>query len=255
MSLNQKRNQIEALLYRRNPADAQAVFYAYHHPDEKTQLFTLTNGTAPAEGYICLSRTGMDLFRQLVTLRLPLSTTAEGIDPLSSSTLLHSALTAGTSVILSAPIAYRPILTALFDVQSEQNLRIMILDRQRFEPLIKVLVTQTETYNNLPRFLARSTSQSGPTSTPEVAASAGLNWQSDEFAEIYVHTKPAYRRRGFGRSVVAAVVQVTLDTGRTPLYAVGSTNEASLQLAESVGFVDTGNSRILLDATLRPRPS
>ena len=254
MSLNQKKRQVQALLNKRSPADAQAAYYAFHHPDEKTQLFTLTDGAGVAEGYVCLSRTGMDLFRPLLTLRLPLSTAGEGVDPVSATTLLFSALTAGTSVILGTPQAYRPIISALFDIQTEQELRIMILDRERFEPVINVLVTQTETYNNLPRFLVRSASDPGRSDSPEIAASAGLNWRSPEFAEFYVHTKPAYRRRGFGRSVVAAVVQHTLETGRTPLYAAESQNEASIELAESVGFIDTGVVTFLLEAVLKPQP-
>jgi GNAT superfamily N-acetyltransferase len=255
MILNHKRRQIQALLSKQNPADAQARYYAFHHPDDKTQLFTLTEGTGNAEGYVCLSRTGMDLFRPLLTLRLPSSAAAKGIDPACARTLLLSALTAGTSVIVSTPLAYYPIISAFFDIQSEQYLRTMILDRQRFEPEINVLVTRAETYNNLPRFLIRSTSGSGKSDSPEVAASAGLNWRSTEFAEIYVHTNPAYRRRGFGRSVVAAVVQHTLESGRIPLYAVGSENAASIQLAESVGFEDTGVASLLLEAVLKSQPS
>lgn len=255
MSLNDKRRQIQTLLYKRSPADAQAAYYAFHHPDDKTQLFTLTDGAGVAGGYVCLSRTGIDLFRPLVTLRLPLSAAGAGIDPDSATTLLFSAIAAGTSVILSTPRAYHPIISALFDIQTEQKLRIMILERERFEPEINVLVTRAETYNNLPRFLVRSKSDSGRTESTEIAASAGLNWRSTEFAEIYVHTKPAFRRRGFGRSVVASLVQHTLETGRTPLYAVDAGNEASIQLAESVGFVDTGVVGLLLEAILKPQPS
>ena len=255
MSLTEKRRQIRKLLYERSPVDAQAAYYAFHHPDEKTQLFTLANSDGQAEGYLCLSRTGMDLFRQLLTMRLPYSPSDYGLKPEFAASLLHSAVPVNAGVIISAPEIYYPIISALFEIQSEQRLRIMVLDQEKYEPIVNVLVTQTETYNGLPRFLVRSAGVSGEAGSAETVASAGLNWRSPHFAEIYVHTKPAFRRRGFGRSVVAALVQNTLDSGRIPLYAVGAENDASIQLAESVGFVDTGAIDFLIEGNLRPRPS
>jgi predicted GNAT family acetyltransferase len=59
------------------------------------------------------------------------------------------------------------------------------------------------------------------------------------------------RRQGFGRSVLAAMVQHVLDSGRTPLYHVDERNEASIQLAESVGFLDRGLRVVLLQAVRR----
>ena len=245
---------MRSLLYERSPADASAAYYAFHHPDDRTQLFTLTDPAGVAAGYLCLSRTGMDLFRPLLTIRLPLSAVGDGPDPHSALALIYTALPAGSDVIVSAPQAYHPIISALFEIQSEQELHLMALDRTRFKPVINVLVTESETYNSLPRFVARTNAGSETHESHEIAASAGLNWRSPEFAEIYVHTKAAHRRRGFGRSVVAAVVQNTLESGRTPLYAVGAGNEASIQLAESVGFVSTGLVNTLFEATLKPRP-
>jgi GNAT superfamily N-acetyltransferase len=188
-------------------------------------------------------------------MRLPFSSASAGVNPESAASLLYSALPAGTSVIMSVPQDYYPIVSALFELQSEQRMRIMVLDQERYEPIVNVLVTQTETYNGLPRFLVRSSAGSSGRGSAEIAASAGLNWRSPHFAEIYVHTKPAFRRRGFGRSVVAALVENTLTSGRIPLYAVDAENDASIQLADSVGFVDTGATDILLEGNLRPRPS
>lgn len=253
MSLERKRQQVRSVLLANSAADASAAYYALYHPDDKTELHTLEQPEGVTQGYVCLSRTGMDLFRRLLTMRLPVSPEG-GIDPGLAATLLYSAVPAGTALILNTPEAYRPVISALFEIQSELPLRLMMLDQSRFEPIINVLVTESESYNGLPRFVVRTNAGSGQGTGTEVAASAGLNWRSPDFAEIYVHTKPTYRRRGFGRSVVAAIVKQTLDEGRTPLYAVGIDNKASAQLAESVGFVDTGLIDILYEATLKPRP-
>ena len=74
--LKARRQAIRHLLREGEAADAMAAYYAYHHPDEKTTLVLSPEGveakpTARADGYITLSRTGMDLFRPLVTMRLP----------------------------------------------------------------------------------------------------------------------------------------------------------------------------------------
>jgi RimJ/RimL family protein N-acetyltransferase len=196
----------------------------------------------------------MDLFRPLLTMRLPTSGESGQVDPRRTTELIYSAVSPGTALILSAPQPYRPYISALFEIQSEVQLTLMELDRDRYEPIINVLVTESESYNSLPRFVVRSTAGSGE-NTSQVAASAGINWQSPYFADIYVHTKPAFRRRGFGRSVVAAVVQRVLSHGRTPLYSVAVDNQASIQLAESVGFADTGLIDILYEATLKPNPT
>jgi hypothetical protein len=45
-----------------------------------------------------------------------------------------------------------------------------------------------------------------------------------------------------------------LENGRTPLYVVAQNNEASIQLAESVGFNDSSVREIMIQATLKPSP-
>lgn len=205
---------------------------------------------APEErpaGYVALSRTGIDLFRPLVTMRLPTDHAADATE--AAADLIRQALGPGQPVILSIPACYLPLIQALFDIQSEERLRLYALDPARFEPIINVLVARTIGPGNLPRYAIRS-SQSGE---EEIVASASLNWQSPAFAEIAVNTRPQHRRQGWGRSVVAALSQELLDSGRTPLYVVAEDNAASIQLAESVGFVDTGAREIMLQATLKER--
>ncbi len=242
-NLPESRRAIRRLLDERSPADAIASYYAFHHPDAKTQLIITPDKASRAAGYIALSRTGMDLFRPLVTLRLP-SDMADSLD------LIYQALMPGTAVILITPLTNLPLLQAVFNIQTEEHLRIFVLDRARFEPILNMLVSQSESPNGLPRFIIRRANSP----EQEIVASAGLNWQSPHFAEIAVNTSRKHQRQGWGRSVVAAMADYLLKNGRTPLYVVAENNLPSQQLAQNVGFVNSGARLVLLQASLKPRP-
>jgi RimJ/RimL family protein N-acetyltransferase len=219
-----------------------AAYYAYYHPDERTRLVTYPPNAQTATGYVAFSRTAIDLFRPFVTLRLPPLDMAGAVD------LLYGALSPGAAVILTGPAEYRPLLLALFDTSREDQLRLYALDNARFETEINVLVTAAPSPNGLPRFVVDQPGEGG------IVASASLNWQSPRFAEIAVNTAPHYRRRGWGRSVVVRLAEELLAGGRTPLYVVAEDNEASIALAESAGFTDTGAREVMLEGVLRPKP-
>ncbi len=242
MTLTQQRRAIFHLLDEANPADGMAAYFAFYHPDNRTILRPYPFTAAQAKGYVALSRTGMDLFRPFVTLRLPI------YDMQTSTDVIYEAIDVGTAVILNAPTSYAPLLHALFDIQTEEHLSLYQLRPSSFEPIINVLVTQDKAPNGLPRFLIRDRDND------IVGASATLNWQSPSFAEIGVTTQPGYRRRGWGRSVVSAMANYLLENGRIPLYVVAQNNEASIQLAESVGFSDSGIRETMIHATLKLRP-
>jgi RimJ/RimL family protein N-acetyltransferase len=244
-TLEQKRRAIRPLLDERSAADGMDVYYAFYHADERTQLYTFPRNAQRARGYVAVSRTGIDLFRPLLTMHLPAG------DPEGAADLLYDALQPGTSVFIHCALEDRPVLAALFDIRSEQHLYLYRLERRRFEPLINVLVTRSNTPDGNPRYIVRPTN---PESEGEIGASATLNWQTPNFAEVTVYTNPQYRQRGWGRSVVAALVDDLLQAGQTPLYEVARQNEASINLAQSVGFVNTGADKLLLEGTLRPRP-
>lgn len=244
MSLAAARQRIRPLLDQSDAADATAVYYAFYHPDNRTQLFPYpADGTRP-RGYLALSRTGLDLFRPLLTLRLP-----EG--PEEAADMVYEILAPGTSLFIHTPAGYRPLLTAFFKIEREQQLLLFRLDARHFAPQINVLVTRDTTPDGLPRFLVRPT-QGGERG--DVAASATLNWQSPRFGDISVYTDPQNRGRGWGQTVVAALAQHLLQNGQVPLYHVEPHNEASLRLAQDVGFTNTLSDKILLEATLLPRP-
>lgn len=242
MALTQQRRAIYSLLDEASPADGMAAYFAFYHPDSRTILRPYPYAAVRAEGYVALSRTGMDLFRPFVTLRLPIHNVQTSTD------VIYEAIDGGTAVILNAPARYAPLLRALFDVQTEEHLSLYQLTANRFAPIINVLVTKDKAPNGLPRFSIRDRDND------VIGASATLNWQSPRFAEIGVTTQPGYRRRGWGRSVVSAMANYLLENGRIPLYVASQTNGASIQLAESVGFTDTGVRELMIQAVLNPRP-
>jgi hypothetical protein len=241
MSLSASRQAIRHLLNERSPLDGIASYFAFHHPEDRTQIVLYPADGRVTTGYVAISRTGMDLFRPFVTLRLPPDDINGGVE------LIYSSLPPGTAVIINALPGDAPLLQALFDIQSEETIQVLDLNESQFEPIINVLVTETASNNAYPRFVIRSTS----TGSDEIAASAGINWQTDYFAEISVNTNPRHRRQGFGRSVVAAAVNYVLANGRTPLYAVTDNNQASLQLAQSIGFSDKGFRHTILQGSLK----
>lgn len=239
MNLPEMRQHLHTLLDERQTADAIESYYAFHHPDNRTQIRLFPADTR-AVGYIAFSQTGFDLFRPMITWRLPLHDLEQSTD------FIYQAMTPEMPVILLTPTDYLPLVHTWFTVEREEVTQVLILDRGRYEPVINVLVTQAESGNEWPRYIIRA-----PNST--VAASAMLNWQSRYFAEIAVHTQVNYRGRGWGQSVVAALCQYVLDRGRVPLYAVNPNNAPSLNLAERVGFIDLGIRSAIVEATLRPR--
>jgi RimJ/RimL family protein N-acetyltransferase len=246
MTVEQKRQAIRHLLDEEDPADALAVYYALYHPEAKSSLYLYPAQSERAAGFVALSRTGMDLLRPLVTLRLP------GTDLEADAELIYSALPVGTGVLLSAPVAYEPQIRTFFEIEREERLRIYVLDPDRFQPVINILALAAPSPNNLPRFVILK-----PHDAPDgggVVAAAGLNWQSPRYAEISVSTTPNYRRRGLGRSVVSALAQQVLQEGRLPLYTVAESNAASIQLAEQLGFIDSGGRELMIEAVVKARP-
>jgi ribosomal protein S18 acetylase RimI-like enzyme len=111
---------------------------------------------------------------------------------------------------------------------------------EQYQSEINVLVITTSGADGLPHCEIRASDRS--------AAVAGINWQSPRYAEVYVYTDPAVRGRGWGKSVVRALVALILKAGRLPLYVVAESNEYSIRLAEAVGFVDTGQREFVCQA-------
>lgn len=248
-SLSDFRRAIRPLLNERDPADALESYYAFYHSDNRTTLIPYPPQAELATGYVALSRTGIDLFRPLVTMRLPRLSPTE-LDLTASVQMLYSALPAQTPLIFHIPTMYMPLIRAISQVDREQHLRLFRLDEKRFQPMINIFVVQSASPDGLPRFVIR---QSATEANSENLAIAGINWQSNLFADIFVHTHASYRRQGYGQSVVATLAHHLLQKGRTPLYVVDPENDASVELAQTVGFVDTLSRSIIVEGSLIAR--
>jgi RimJ/RimL family protein N-acetyltransferase len=167
----------------------------------------------------------MDLFRPLVTMRAGREAAVQA--------LIEHGLITGRPVYLTVPESHAVWVNRHVAVSEADLHRIYRYDPGRYEPEINVLVVTGQAPDGLPRCEIRAGDRAG--------AVAGINWQSPRFAEVYVYTEPAVRGRGWGKSVVRALVGMILKAGRTPLYVVAESNEYSIRLAEAVGFIDTGH--------------
>jgi len=218
------RAALRPLLDEHSPADALAGYYAFHHPRDRTELFLRHDAARRAEGFLVRARTGLDLFRPLVTFRA-------FSEPVAAA-LFREGLPPARPVYLTVPEAFAPWANKYLSVTEAELHRLYRFNPARYQPEINILVVTSAGADGLPRCEIRS--------GDKVGAVAGVNWQSPNFAEVFVYTDPAARGRGWGKSVVSALVRKLLDTGRAPLYVAAESNAASLRLAETVGFDDTG---------------
>jgi RimJ/RimL family protein N-acetyltransferase len=229
-----QRAALRPLLDERSPADALAAYYALQHPTDKTELVVYRADGHRAEGFLARARTGLDLFRPLVTYRAETEAAARW--------LFEHGLIPGRPVYLTVPERLAAWANKYLQVSDAELHRVYRFDPARYEPEINVLVTTSQAPDGLPRCEIRSGDRAG--------AVAGVNWQSRLFAEVYVYTEPAVRGRGWGKSVVRALVSRLLEARRTPLYVVAENNDYSIRLAEAVGFVDTGHREYAGQASL-----
>lgn len=223
-TLDEQRAAIRPLLSLSDPGDALCVYYALYHDPKRTHLTLHYDASGRVDGFVAVCRTGQDLFRPLVTLR------ARSRPVLAE--LLPQALTPGWPHYCVVPAELAAAVNAVAAVSNPSLNLVHVLDPDRFQPVINVLVQRAQGADGSLRTVIRS---------PErIVAEAGLNWRSPYFAEVYVHTDPAVRGRGYGRSVVAAITALLLDEGVRPLYVVGEGHTESIQLAQSLGYVDSG---------------
>jgi FR47-like protein len=223
-TLADERRQIQTLLDDRSPADAFTAYYALHHDPKRTQIHIHSDANQQVDGFLVRAQTGLDLFRPVVVMRAATDQVA--------ADLLHQGLIPARPYYLVAPLTLSQAINNTVAMTDAEVLCVYRLDPNLFSPLLNVLVVSNPSPDGSPRFeIVQGDS---------VMAAAGVNWRSPHFAEVYVYTKSEARGRGWGKAVVSAVCVDLLKSGLHPLYVVHEQNTASIQLADSLGFKDTG---------------
>lgn len=224
-ALPELRRHAQSLLNDQSPADALASYYALHHPAERTEVFVhWAAQPARPNGFLVRARTGLDLFRPLMTFRAADEAVAEA--------LFHEGLAPGRPVYLTVPEPLAEWANKHLSVTEAERHHVYRFNPAQHTPHVNALAVLSLNPDGTPRCEIRSGGQ--------VGAVAGVNWQGPRFAEVYVYVDPAQRGRGWARAVVSSVANALVTAGRTPLYVVAESNENSIRVAEAVGFEDTG---------------
>lgn len=224
--VTREREVIGSLLSLSDPGDALTAYYALYHPAALTQLHVHRSEAGRVDGFLATCTTGVDLFRPLVVMRAETDAVLRA--------LVREGLTRGRPYHFSLPLRYASTLEAEVQLSEAHVGLVLSLDPGAFEPVLNVLVVSARGAGGAPRFEIRSTEG-------RVMAASGTNWRSPHFAEVYVFSEPEVRRRGWARSVASACTQALLEAGVRPLYVVAEDDEASLGLAASLGYRDSGH--------------
>lgn len=224
LAARRARLEQEGFLSLSDPSDALAAYYALYHDPGRTQLWLHHDANERIDGFATVSQTGFSLFQPTVVLRARDTGGAVG--------LLREALHPGRPYYVVTTPMLGPAIAAVVHLERDELNRVYRFDPRRYQPEINVLVQPARAPDGSPRFVIRSRG--------ETASEAGVNWRSPHYAELFVHTQPWAQGRGWGKAVVAACANTLIQAGVQPLYMVTEGNAASIRLAESVGFVDTG---------------
>jgi hypothetical protein len=234
----EERTSLRKLLSSRQPGDAMAAYYALYHPSAKTRIWVHRAASGRMDGFLVSSQTGQDLFRPFLTIRAPNAS--------SAAELLRTAFPSPQPAIVSIPEPLSVWVLPLLSLESSRRILVFRLNPAKLEPVINILVVRSTSPEGLARFEIRRGDR--------LLAAAGVNWQSPDWAEIFVRTDPSVRERGHGKSVCAALSRHLLGENRQILYAVEEGEEYSIRLAGSLGFEDTGERELLCAGSVRIDP-
>ena len=223
---------LEPLLNQRAASDAIITYYALKHPARKIQLFAALGSGGKPSSFLLMAQTGMDLFRPLA---LPFVASADVLNQ-----LMDISIAPNRPFILQMPLEQKDWLDSSFELSNIRSTELLRLDPGVFEPIINVLVLEVDTPNEFSRFEIRSSSGA--------FAAAGVNWISDEFAEVYVDFDKEAIERKFAVSVLSAMSNKLLERKHIPLFLREDTSAVAYQSLESIGFRSTGHRLIIADA-------
>ena len=97
-----------------------------------------------------------------------------------------------------------------------------------------------------PAHLLHKTAAAGAIVNNQLVAIAQNSALTEGFGDIGVFTLPAWRGRGLAAAAAALVADWLLGNGRIPVWSCGAHNQASLRVAEKLGFVENGRRVYLI---------
>lgn len=222
------------LLNIRSASDAILAYYALEHPENLVELYVNYSFDNRPSGFLVSAKTGYDLFRPLV---LPAVGTESAMVE-----LLEFFLSQPMPILIQVPLEQRDWIEKVLELQNIHVTELLRLEPAAFEPMLNVLVVESQTPESLPRFEIRSKSGS--------RAIAGVNWKGNRFAEVYVNADQEALERNFALSVLASVCSSLVEHNLTPLFQ----NEKSVldygQL-DKLGFRPTGTRYLFAHAELK----
>lgn len=209
-----------------------AAYYALLYDERRVQLTLHIRPGGQVDGFCAVCQTGYDLFVPLVIMRAPTGAVDE---------LLRQALQPGRPYTVIAPVSLCRGIERTMALDRLQVNHIYRFESVPVRPEINVMVQPGE---GPFRFEIRSRDD-------RVAAAAGINWQSDRLAEMYVFTEPEYQGRGWAKAVGAACVRALLEKGLVPIYVAAEENKASRKVALALGFREIGAREVECRGQLR----
>lgn len=79
-----------------------------------------------------------------------------------------------------------------------------------------------------------------------VVATALVAACSERYADIGVYTREGYRGRGYATATASLVAHAVQQGGRVPLWGAGAHNQASLRVAQKLGFREVSRRRYVI---------
>lgn len=212
-------------------ADAMPAYYALEHPCERTELYGYYPSPDTPSGFLAVAQTGLDLFRPIA---IPFVANEEAM-----RSLLAQGLKSNRAYLVYLPVDQQDFIRKEIPYQPLQVSNLLRLDPRAFTPIMNIMIIKTEAASGLPRFEIQSSVQG--------YAAAGINWMSSTAAEMYVEADDAGRRRGFTKSVLAALIEHLMAQKRTVLFRVADDDYDAFEDAFDLGFKPTGVRTLLAE--------
>lgn len=228
--------RLRALVDERAASDALVAHYTFNHPPGRVRVLSYSTGEGQPTGFLTLAWTGMDLFRPLM---LPFVRSRPAL-----AALVQGAVAPSQPFIFHAPVEQFDWISDLIELGDLRTHELLRLDPSAYEPILNVLVVESEVSIGMPRYEIRTASG--------LHAAAGVSWRGERFAEVYLEADQGASERKMTRSVLSAVVGRVLGETRIPIFRVEKGALSLRTEAFHIGFRPTGVHTGTADALRRP---